>query len=113
MGMNFGDQDAYVSAVGGMKITEPAVDLAIVGALVSSYRNVPVGAGILCFGGSGAYRRAAPCGTHGPAHQGSSAAGLQALHRAAGQLYERQKSTRWCGRMPDRGRSHWRHVPLN
>lgn len=50
MGMNFGDQDAYVSAVGGMKITEPAVDLAIVGALVSSYRNVPVGAGILCLG---------------------------------------------------------------
>ena len=50
MGMNFGDQDAYVSAVGGMKITEPAVALAIVGALVSSYRNVPVGAGILCLG---------------------------------------------------------------
>lgn len=50
LGMNFGDQDAYVSAVGGMRITEPAADLAIVGALVSSYRNRPVPRNVLCLG---------------------------------------------------------------
>jgi DNA repair protein RadA/Sms len=50
MGMNFGDQDAYVSAVGGMRITEPAADLAILGALVSSYRNRPVPSGVFCVG---------------------------------------------------------------
>ncbi len=49
-GMNFGDQDAYVSAVGGMKIKEPAADLAIVGALVSSYRNIALPTGILALG---------------------------------------------------------------
>lgn len=49
-GMNFGDQDAYVSAVGGMKIKEPAADLAIVGALVSSYRNIALLTGILTLG---------------------------------------------------------------
>ena len=49
VGMNFGDQDAYVSAVGGMKITEPAVDLAIVGALFQA-TQCAVGAGILCLG---------------------------------------------------------------
>ena len=48
--MNFGDQDAYVCAVGGMKIREPAADLAIVGALVSSYRNRPIPMGILALG---------------------------------------------------------------
>ncbi|MCI7194661.1 MAG: DNA repair protein RadA [Acidaminococcus fermentans] len=49
-GMNFGDQDAYVCAVGGMKVKEPAADLAILGALVSSYRNRPVPMGVLAMG---------------------------------------------------------------
>ena len=49
-GMNFGDQDAYVCAVGGMKIKEPAADLAILGSLVSSYRNRPVPMGVLAIG---------------------------------------------------------------
>ena len=49
-GMNFGDQDAYVAAVGGMKVKEPAADLAILGALVSSYRNRAVPMGVLALG---------------------------------------------------------------
>lgn len=113
MGMNFGDQDAYVSAVGGHEDYGTCSGPCHCRRPCFKLPQCARWGGHPLLGGSGAYRRAAPCGTHGPAHQGSSAAGLQALHRAAGQLYERQKSTRWCGRMPDRGRSHWRHVPLN
>lgn len=50
VGMNFGTQDAYVCVVGGMKITEPAADLAVVAALVSSYKNQPIGRGVLALG---------------------------------------------------------------
>ncbi|MEG1411991.1 MAG: DNA repair protein RadA [Acidaminococcaceae bacterium] len=50
LGLDFGTQDAYVNVVGGMKVTEPAADLAAVGALVSSYRNKPIAAGVLAVG---------------------------------------------------------------
>ena len=49
-GLDFGMYDAYVNVVGGMRITEPAADLAVAAALVSSYRNRPVPKGTLCFG---------------------------------------------------------------
>lgn len=48
--LDFGMYDAYVNVVGGMRITEPAADLAVAAALVSSYRNRPVPKGVLCFG---------------------------------------------------------------
>lgn len=50
LGLDFGMYDAYVNVVGGMRITEPAADLAVAAALVSSYRNRPVSKGVLCFG---------------------------------------------------------------
>lgn len=50
LGLNFGMYDAYVNVVGGMRISEPAADLAVAAALVSSYRNRPVSKGVLCFG---------------------------------------------------------------
>ena len=50
IGINFGTQDAYVSVVGGMKVTEPAADLAVVTALVSSFKSQPVGRGVLALG---------------------------------------------------------------
>ena len=50
MNMDFGIYDAYVNVVGGMKIAEPAADLAVIAALVSSYRNLPIPQGILLFG---------------------------------------------------------------
>ena len=49
-GMNFSMQDAYVCAVGGMKVSEPAADLAIVAALVSSFKNIALPMGCLCLG---------------------------------------------------------------
>jgi len=50
IGIDFGTQDAYVNVVGGVKITEPAADLAVVSALVSSFRNVPIHMGVLIVG---------------------------------------------------------------
>ena len=50
LGLDFGMYDAYVHVVGGMRISEPAADLAVAAALVSSYRNRPVPKGALCFG---------------------------------------------------------------
>lgn len=49
-GLDFGIYDAYVNVVGGMKVTEPAADLAVAAALVSSHRNRPVLQGVLVFG---------------------------------------------------------------
>ena len=41
VGLNFSQQDAYVNIVGGIKIQEPALDLAVAVALVSSFKNRP------------------------------------------------------------------------
>jgi DNA repair protein RadA/Sms len=42
VGMGLSNQDIYVNVVGGLKISEPAVDLAVAAAVASSYRDVPV-----------------------------------------------------------------------
>ncbi|PLX72658.1 MAG: DNA repair protein RadA [Azoarcus sp.] len=44
------DQDVFVNAVGGVKITEPAADLAILLATVSSLRDRPLKQGLAVFG---------------------------------------------------------------
>ena len=45
-----GGNDAYVNLAGGMRLSEPAIDLGIVVALVSSYKNVPVDSNMIIFG---------------------------------------------------------------
>lgn len=40
-------QDIYVNVAGGFKVTEPAADLAIVCAIASSYKGVPIGDNVL------------------------------------------------------------------
>lgn len=42
-GMQFGQQDVFLNIAGGIKIDDPAIDLAIVVALLSSYYNIPIG----------------------------------------------------------------------
>ena len=42
--------DVYVNVVGGLQLTEPAVDLAAVAAIVSSLRNQPLSDDTLLFG---------------------------------------------------------------
>mgnify|MGYP000590291334 CR=1 FL=1 len=50
LGMNLGNCDAYVNIAGGIKMNEPAIDLGIVMALVSSYRNRPIDEKTIVFG---------------------------------------------------------------
>jgi len=44
------DHDVFVNGVGGLKITEPAADLAVVLAIVSSLRNRPLPPQLVVFG---------------------------------------------------------------
>jgi DNA repair protein RadA/Sms len=44
------DQDVFVNAVGGVRIQEPAADLAVLAAIVSSMRNQPLPRGLVTFG---------------------------------------------------------------
>ena len=50
LGLQLGGCDAYVNIAGGMKLNEPAIDLAIVTALISSYKNRPVSEKTIIFG---------------------------------------------------------------
>ncbi len=50
LGFDMGTQDAYVNVVGGLKISEPAADLAVAAALASSFRNSPVASHALAIG---------------------------------------------------------------
>ena len=40
--MNFSAQDVYINLVGGIKVNEPALDLGMVIAAASSFKNVPI-----------------------------------------------------------------------
>ena len=50
LGLPLSNYDAYVNIAGGIRINEPAVDLGIVLALVSSYKNRSVSEDVLVFG---------------------------------------------------------------
>ena len=50
IGLMMGSNDAFVKITGGVKIDEPAVDLALAAALVSSYRDIPVDPGLVLIG---------------------------------------------------------------
>ena len=41
-GINLGNQDVYINIVGGLKVNEPAIDLGIIAATVSSFKNIPI-----------------------------------------------------------------------
>ena len=44
------DQDVFLNAVGGVKISEPAADLAVILAMLSSFRNRPLPEKMVAFG---------------------------------------------------------------
>lgn len=50
LGMRLGDCDAYINVAGGMRINEPALDLGIIAAILSSYRNLALDSRTICFG---------------------------------------------------------------
>jgi len=49
-GLQVGDQDVFVNAVGGIRVVETSSDLALIIAVVSSFRNQPLPAELVCFG---------------------------------------------------------------
>ena len=49
-GVGCGDQDVFVNAVGGVRISEPAADLAVLLAIQSSLRGKPLPKGFIAFG---------------------------------------------------------------
>ena len=50
MGLQIGDCDAYVNIAGGMKINEPAIDLGLIMAIVSSFKNRAIDERTIVFG---------------------------------------------------------------
>lgn len=52
-GYSFGDRDVFVNVAGGVRLEEPAADLAVAIALVSSLREAPVPSGLTAFGEAG------------------------------------------------------------
>ena len=50
LGVRMSDYDVYVNIAGGMRVNEPATDLAVVAAILSSFRNRPLADDVLVFG---------------------------------------------------------------
>jgi DNA repair protein RadA/Sms len=50
VGVHLATQDAYVNIAGGMHMTEPAIDLGISLAIVSSYKDIVIPDSVLAFG---------------------------------------------------------------
>lgn len=50
VGIQMGNCDAYVNLTGGMRLSEPAIDLAIIAALLSSFRNTVIPSDTVVFG---------------------------------------------------------------
>jgi DNA repair protein RadA/Sms len=49
-GIGFADRDVYLNVAGGLRINEPAADLAVAAALVSSYADNPAASDMVVFG---------------------------------------------------------------
>lgn len=50
LGVQIQGCDAYLNVVGGMQLSEPAIDLAVVAAIISSFRNKVISEGVVLFG---------------------------------------------------------------
>jgi len=48
--ISFGNKDVYLNVMGGLKISEPAADLAVILAILSSYLNIPLPINYVAFG---------------------------------------------------------------
>ncbi len=49
-GLNLGSQDVYVNIVGGIKLNEPAIDLGMIVAVASSFKNISIKADVVVIG---------------------------------------------------------------
>jgi DNA repair protein RadA/Sms len=49
-GINLSSSDIYVNIVGGLRVSEPAADLAIILSIASAYKDIPVSGNLVTFG---------------------------------------------------------------
>jgi DNA repair protein RadA/Sms len=75
-GVKFGQHDVYVSVTGGVRITEPAVDLPLALALLSAKADAPLPEGLASFGEIGLGGEVRPVGHVGARLSESVAMGL-------------------------------------
>jgi DNA repair protein RadA/Sms len=104
-GVRLGQYDVYLNVAGGLKITEPAADLAVAAALVSSLTGNPLPVTMVIFGEvslSGAIRPVSHAGHRlkEAAKLGFTTAAAPAL-KAAGDEPERAIQTRPMERIAD------------
>ena len=50
LGMSLANWDAYINIAGGMKLNAPALDLAVIAAIISSYKDLPMDDSTVFFG---------------------------------------------------------------
>ena len=50
VGLHLGGMDIFVNIVGGLRISEPAIDLGIITAITSSFKDIPVDQHVFMFG---------------------------------------------------------------
>ncbi len=50
LGLRLADSDSYINVAGGIKVAEPAIDLGLALAIVSSFKNRPLDMGLMAFG---------------------------------------------------------------
>jgi len=62
MGLPMGGNDVFVSVAGGLKLAEPAIDMAVISAIVSSLRDIPVDTGLVFAGEVGLSGEVRPVG---------------------------------------------------
>jgi DNA repair protein RadA/Sms len=48
--VSFGNKDVYLNVMGGLRVNEPAGDLAVLLAILSSYLNIPLPTSFVAFG---------------------------------------------------------------
>ena len=65
-GISLGSSDVFVNVAGGVRVDEPAADLAVALAIVSSHRGRPPGERLACFGEIGLTGRLRPVGHTAP-----------------------------------------------
>ena len=75
-GLSVGANDIYLNVAGGLRIVEPAADLAVAAALVSALTEIPVPTDTVVFGEIALSGRVRPVGARRCSAQGSRQARL-------------------------------------
>jgi len=83
-GIALGSSDVFVNVAGGVRVDEPAADLAVALAIVSSHRGRPPGARLACFGEIGLTGRLRPVGHTGPRLAEAAKLGVSEIVAPAG-----------------------------